>query len=524
MSATPLGIAAHWAATALARPRETFLVWEDDDGTGREWTYAEFDALVRRCGAALRRTCGGRPVLVALPNGPGFLGVWLAALLAGVTVVPADPRATAREVRGHAEQVGAGLLVATESRRDELSGVELPAPTWWLDPAASDAAAGLGAHLLDDVLIGTGDELPGADQAAAIMFTSGTTSQAKGVVVSQATYGFTARVMAEAAGLTPADRCLVALPLFHANAQYYSVAPAIVVGATVCLVPRFSASNYLPQAARLRATHASLFAAPLRMILTRQVEPSYGLRLRHVWYAQNLTDEQYRRCVRLLGGVRPRQLYGMTETGPAVLTSDATDPHPQRLGRPTAGCRVELQDDDGRPVPVGEVGEIAVGGQPGRELFAGYHEMPEATARAFRRGWFRTGDLALVHPDGQWRFVGRRGDNLKVAGENVSVVEVEELLRSHPAVLDVAVVGVPDAIRDEVPWAFVVPRNGGEPDVLAEFAAQRLAPPKRPRGFTFVAELPRTAVGKVLRRELRQAWDQDAGRTTADAAAARQGR
>lgn len=508
---SPARLAAAWAVTARARPGRTFLIWEDQERDRvAQWTYGEFDALAWRCAAALRQQCGNRPVLLALPNSPAFVAVWLGCLLAGITVVPVDPRATPRELDEHARHVTAALLVAPEARRAELTDQGPAAPGWWIDPAAADGDAGLAAYLPAGVGSETGP-MPEAGRTAAIMFTSGTTSRAKGVLITQALYGVTASVMAAASGMTADDRCLVALPLFHANAQYYSVGPAILTGATVCLVPAFSASRYLAQAARLEATHASLFAAPLRMILDRHTGPVPRLRLRHLWYAQNLSDEQYRECVRLLGGLRPRQLYGMTETGPAVLMNDAADPHPQRLGRPTAGCRVELHDEAGRPVPAGEVGEIVVGGRPGVELFAGYHAMPDVTAASFGNGLFRTGDLAVRHPDGQWAFAGRRGDNLKVAGENVSVVEIEERLRTHPEVLDVAVVGVPDPVRDEIPWAFVVPAGGDGtgPGDLTGFAAEQLAPAKRPRGYTLLDRLPYTAVGKVRRHELKQIWRRD---------------
>src|SRR3546814_549728 len=148
-----------------------------------------------------------------------------------------------------------------------------------------------------------------------------------------------------------------------------------------------SASGFLAQAARHGATHASLFAAPMRMILARGATPVVGLQLRHCWYAQNITGDQYETLAGLLG-CRPRQLYGMTETIPAVLTSRALGPVPSLMGEPTIGCRVDIANpDDGTPVPVGEVGEVVVGGEPGSTLFAGYLDDPQTTERAYRDGW-----------------------------------------------------------------------------------------------------------------------------------------
>jgi crotonobetaine/carnitine-CoA ligase len=331
------------------------------------------------------------------------------------------------------------------------------------------------------------------------MFTSGTTSAPKGVEITQANYAFAGEVMAAASQLGVDDRQLVVLPLFHANAQYYSFASAIAVGASVALVHAFSASRFLAQAARHAATHASLFAAPIRMILARGATPVEGIRLRHCWYAQNLTSEQYEAISGLLG-CRPRQLYGMTETIPAVLTCRSIDAAPEVMGVQTVGCRVELQRGDGSPVAAGEVGEVVVRGEPGVTLFAGYLDDPDTTSASFRDGWFLTGDLATRDADGRYRFAGRRSDVLKVSGENVSVVEVEAVIAEHPSVLDVAVTGEPDPVRDEVPVAFVVAHPDRPPVEVAELAAwcaERLAKSKRPHRIELVAELPRTSVGKI---------------------------
>ena len=333
---------------------------------------------------------------------------------------------------------------------------------------------------------------------AAVMFTSGTTGRPKGVEITQANYAFAAKTMAEAAGLAHNDRQLVVLPLFHANAQYYSIASAIWSGASVALMHTFSASGFLPQAVRHGATCASLFAAPLRMILARG-GPVDGLVLRHCWFAQNLAEDQYETISQWFG-VRPRQLYGMTETIPAVLTDRADEPRPDSMGFVTAGCEVDVHDASGQPVPADVVGEVVVRGEPGVSLFAGYLDDPDTTAASFRDGWFRTGDRATRDSDGRFFFDGRRSDVLKVAGENVSTVEVAGVLTAHPGVLEAAVVGAPDPVRDEVPVAFVVAADQANPPAvedLLDWCQQRLTKAKQPRDITFLDELPRTSVGKI---------------------------
>ena len=496
--AEPVSFAAVWDRAVARRADETFLVFETPSGDVARWSYGGFDETVDRVAGTLA-VLGAEPgaaVHLALTNSPTFIAAWLAASRLGAWIVPSDPMGRTPELAGHIERtrptVGlcagarAGTYRAAAAGRPDLTVVEVDEADTALAPfhAAPLAASERRAPDLHD--------------RAAVMFTSGTTGRPKGVEVSQANYAFAGKVMAEAAGLASEDRQLVVLPLFHANAQYYSFASAIWTGASVALMPAFSASGFLPAAARHSATCASLFAAPIRMILARG-GPADGVRLRHCWYAQNIAADQYETVAQWFG-CRPRQLYGMTETIPAVLTDEAADPHHASMGRVSPGCAVDVQDSVGASVESGIVGEVVVGGEPGVTLFAGYLDAPDITAASFRDGWFLTGDRAIRDDTGRHYFDGRRSDVLKVSGENVSIVEVESTLAEHPAVLEAAVVGRPDDIRDEVPVAFVVAADASAPPSLDELNAwcgQRLAKAKRPASITLIDELPRTSVGKI---------------------------
>ncbi|MFI1383617.1 class I adenylate-forming enzyme family protein [Embleya sp. NPDC020886] len=498
MTSVPPTFAARWSDTVAAHPYAPFLIWEAPDGSVTRWTYAEFDDLVARvAGGLLARGIGaGDRVGIALRNCPAYVALWLAAARLGAAMVCSDPSARTPELAAHLRRTRARIGFCAPERAADYRAAAHETGTTVVEIAEDDTDLA--------ILLGrpttAGAEPPGPADLAGLMFTSGTTAEPKCVMVTQANYAFAGAVMAAAAELTFEDRQFVVLPMFHANAQYYSFAAAITVGASVVLLPAFSASRFVAQAARHEVTHASLFAAPIRMILarTRSRDAPSGLRVRHCWYAQNVTDDQYERFAALLGGCRPRQLYGMTETIPAVLSNPAGTPVPGSMGRPTPGCVVAVHDPaTGEPTADGE---IVVGGEPGVSLFAGYLDDPAATAAAYRDGWFVTGDRARVDPGGHFHFAGRRGDVLKVAGENVSVVEIEAVLAEHPAVLEAAVVGTPDDVRDEVPVAFVVAVPEAGPtalDDLADWCADRLAKSKRPVRFQRVAELPRTSVGKI---------------------------
>jgi len=495
MSATPATFAQQWSAAVAGHSNSPFLIFEGSDGEVTEWTYAEFDEVVdRTVGFLVERDVGaGDAVHLALTNSPTFVAVWLAVVKLGAWMVPSDPMGRSQELAGHIDRTLASFGFCAKDREAEYKLAGNGSRMKYLAINESDTRL---AWLPDRVHHSTAT--PDALDRAAVMFTSGTTGRPKGVEVTQANYAFAGEVMAHEAGLGAADRQLVVLPMFHVNSQYYSFASAIAVGASVALMSSFSASRFLSQAARHGVTCASLFAAPIRMILARG-GPVDGLVLRHCWFAQNISAAEYTKVTEWFG-CAPRQLYGMTETIPAVLTSHVEHSSPDSMGSVSHRCAVEVHDDEGNEVADGEEGEVVVGGEPGVQLFAGYLDDPETTAASFRAGWFLTGDRATRDAEGRHYFAGRHSDVLKVAGENVSTVEIEAVLSEHPSVLEAAVVGAPDAIRDEVPVAFVVAADtdaGVDLHELVAWCQSRLSKVKQPRNITVLDSLPRTSVGKI---------------------------
>ena len=359
--AEPVSFAAVWDRAVARRADETFLVFETPSGDVARWSYGGFDETVDRVAGTLAMLGAepGAAVHLALTNSPTFIAAWLAASRLGAWIVPSDPMGRTPELAGHIERTHPTVGICAGARAGTYRAAAAAAGRPDLTVIEVDEADTALAPFHAEPLAASERRAPDLHDRAAVMFTSGTTGRPKGVEVTQANYAFAGKVMAEAAGLAPDDRQLVVLPLFHANAQYYSFASAIWTGASVALMPAFSASGFLPAAARHSASCASLFAAPVRMILARG-GPADGVRLRHCWYAQNIAADQYETVAQWFG-CRPRQLYGMTETIPAVLTDEAADPHHASMGRVSPGCAVDVQDSVGAAVESGIVGEVVVG-------------------------------------------------------------------------------------------------------------------------------------------------------------------
>lgn len=483
-----------WELAVQNYPLRTFLIFEASNGSVKEWTYASFDQLVNRVAHHLYElgVRQGSSVHLVLTNSPAFVAIWIATVRLGAWIVPSDPFGTSVELGEHISRTKPSVGIYSPSRRDNYLLAKPLMPVIEINEDDGDL------EMIPHKSFSLWPKISPQDRAA-VMFTSGTTGRPKGVVITQANYAFAGKTMSEASNLESHHRELVVLPLFHANAQYYSFASAIWAGASVALMHTFSASRFLQQAFNHQVTHASLFAAPIRMILARGNTPVAGLHLIHCWYAMNISAGQFDTLTNLLG-CKPRQLYGMTETIPAVLTDSATDPNPSSMGQVTPGCEVAIHTTDHQVTAIGTIGEVVVRGERGITLFDGYLDDPTTTNSSFMDDWFLTGDRAFRDSNGLFFFDGRRQDILKVAGENVSTVEVEMVISSHPKILEAVVVGAPDLIRDEVPIAFAVATDLINPPSIEELMSwcnERLAKSKRPHSIIMLDELPRTSVGKI---------------------------
>lgn len=480
------------ARIAAAHPQSNFLTFENDDGSVQERTFSQMRDSALRAAAALQRRGlrGGDRLHLHLGNGPEFYDAWFGAAAIGAVIVPTNPLLTSDELAYVVSHGNCRLSLTSADLWNTVCSVQ--AEERVLTPAETVADRPAVPARVD----------PRA--AAAVLYTSGTTSRPKGVVVTHANYLHAGAVVAGHLRVRPDDRWLIALPLFHANAQYYSTMSALVSGSSIALMTRFSASRWPAQAARHGATLASLFAAPIRMLLAQDPTPGEGANtLRAVIFSQNVTESQLESFEGRFGAPL-LQLYGMTETiAPPTLNPLYGERRNMSIGLPTLGSTLRIVDANGRDAVLGE---LLVHGEPATTLMAGYLDDPSATEAAIRDGWLRTGDTVRIDPDGYLHFVDRTKDMIKRAGENIAASEVEAVINDHPGVYESAAVGIPDEMRDEAIKVFVVPKKGGDidQDSLLALCRKRLASFKVPTSIEFVDSLPRTSVGKIRKELLRR--------------------
>jgi carnitine-CoA ligase len=506
----------HRARTTPYRP---FVVFDDLQGNTTRLSYAEFDAQVNRA-ANMLHALGikhGDKINLHLPNCLEFLLLWFGAAKIGAVIMPtnvASPAAELEYLVSHSESrliftTRAYLDVSEEVRR-RCAGVQ--ALVLCDAPAADSSYPHLPTLLTEHEAVAPTANLSPLDEAA-ILYTSGTTARPKGVMVTHANYIYAGETVAKAIRLAPEDRHLVVMPLFHGNAQYYSTMSTLVAGASMALMARFSASRYFDCCIAHECTVASLFAAPIRMLLAQPRRSEHKRnRLRVVIFAQSVTEAELAQWHERFGAPL-LQLWGMTETmGPPLMNPIEFERRNMSMGLPVMGYEVGLVNEAGDPVPPGTTGQVVVRGEAGSTLMKGYFKNPEATAQTLRNGWLWSGDNARQDEDGYFHFVDRAKDMIKRAGENVAASEVEAVILQHPKVFDCAVIGVPDEMRDEKIKAVVVAREGQrlDADEVINWCRERLAKFRVPELVEFRRELPRTAVGKIQKHILRRESGQPA--------------
>ncbi|HEX7744847.1 MAG TPA: acyl-CoA synthetase, partial [Micromonosporaceae bacterium] len=447
---------------------------------GRTVTAAELEQLTAAAAgryAAAGLAPGDRVIVSAGPS-VELVVAYLAALRYGLTVVPANTAYTASELANLAADARPSLAVLDDLERSP----DVPATTPDLARLPQPQAAPL-------------DRVEPADPAL-IVYTSGTTGKPKGAVLSHANLLASAHAVRLAWRWTPEDRLALSLPLFHIHGLGVGLHGTLVAGGSLLLLPRFEPPAV---ASAIEAGATMFFGVPTmyhRLAASPHLDALRALRLA-VSGSAPLPAELHD-TVRERTGQRILERYGMTET--IMLVSNPYDGprRPGTVGLPLPGVSLRLAPREGG------VTEIEV---TGPNVFGGYLDRPQATAEAFTTdGWFRTGDLGVLDDDGYLRISGRAKELIITGGYNVYPREVEEVLRSHPAVGDAAVAGLPSPEWGETVVAYVVPADAVDTSALeadlTQWCAERLAAYKRPRAWRWIETVPRNALGKILRHEL----------------------
>lgn len=500
-------------------PDKPYLVFEDRDGNVQEYTYSDFLSQVKRAAAGFASLGIAKDdaVVIHLPNCPEFLFSWFGLAWIGAVAVPSNTANTAPEME---HVVGFSEAVAVVTSAEGAAVIDTAVKTSDVKHLiqARGGLTGAGWTSYED-MVSTATPAPdvevGSEDVMQMIFTSGTTSRPKAVMLTHANCLRSGERASRSAAAEDTDRFLSALPAFHVNAQSMTIMASLTVGGTCILLEEYRASRFWRQLREHRATSVSLVAMQVRTLLAQPAaETDRDHSLRRNFYAINVLDSEKEEFEQRFG-VELVNGYGLSEAMTIVTVAPVFgDKRWPSIGLPAYDRLVRIVDEDGRDVPTGTPGEIIVWGIPGRTLMKGYFKDPEATARTVRDGWLHTGDNGYFDEKGYVYFFDRKKDVIKRAGENISASEVEAALLLDERVQEAAVIGVTDPIRDEAVKAFVVPVEGvelTEEQVVAHCRAQ-LASFKVPTLVVIVDALPKTSIGKIEKKALRQ-MEQDGGPT-----------
>jgi long-chain acyl-CoA synthetase len=485
-------------STAAAHPGTTAIKLDDV-----ELSYAALDAASSLVAGLLaqRGVEPGDRVGLMLPNVPYFPVVYHGILKAGAAVVPMNVLLKGREAEFYLSDSGAKQFFAWHDFGEE----------------AAIAAEGAGVELTlvkpgeFEQLLGGATPIEGSvprdgEDTCVILYTSGTTGTPKGAELTHSNIRSNVDANVAMLGFEPGDVIFGGLPFFHSFGQTCAMNAAIASGATITLLPRFDAAKALEIIDRDRVT---VFMGVPTMYVGLLHDP--GLAAVDASSLRYCVSGGASLPVEVLSGIEQRfgakllEGYGLSETSPVASFNDPANPSkPGSIGRPIRDVAMKLVDEDGNDIATDDhetVGEIAI---KGPNVMKGYWNRPDATAEVMRGQWFLSGDLARRDEDGYYFIVDRKKEMIIRGGYNVYPREIEEVIYEHPAVMEAAVIGVPDETHGEEVAAAVACKPGESvtADQLQAFIKERVAAYKYPRHIWFLDALPKTATGKILKREI----------------------
>ncbi|MGI9069164.1 MAG: class I adenylate-forming enzyme family protein [Pyrinomonadaceae bacterium] len=495
-----------------ATPGKHFLISEAD---GRHFSFLEFGAAVNRA-ARLLKSHGigkGDAVSLLMPNSAEYVIAYFACWKLGAIAGPINSLLKAHEMEfvisdseAKALLVHSDFLPAIESIRKELR--TLQAVIQFDDEAAATK------DFIDDFSISSSTDLSvsdiNLDSEAIIIYTSGTTGKPKGCLLTHGNLIANARQISQWLGFTKGDRLLSVMPLFHMNAVSVTTMSALYAGGSTVVSPKFSASRFWQIISDFHVTSFGSVATMLSMLLSTYPEGvPKGLKTDQLRFAMcgsaPVPAEVLRRfeetfnCLVIEG-------YGLSES---TCRSTFNPPDERRRAGSCGlaiGNEMKVVDEEDREVADGKLGEIVLRGE---NILKGYYKNEEATATAFRGGWFHTGDIGYRDADGFFYIVDRKSDMIIRGGENIYPREIDEVLYQHPAISAAATIGITDPLYGEDVAAFVILKDGHEmtEEGVIAFCRERLADYKCPKTVRFIKEIPKGPTGKLLKRELARQFE-----------------
>ncbi|QQS34201.1 MAG: AMP-binding protein [Acidobacteriota bacterium] len=482
-----------------------FLLSESD---GRVWTYEEFGQVVHQTAEMLRSQGIGKGDVVSLlmPNSAEYIIAYFACWQIGAVAGPVNSLLKSEEI---------DWVVGNSESKLLLS--EPPASSGGFENGHDETRFGIPCVRLDLTSLppddaGGSDIDIAHDDDAIIIYTSGTTGKPKGCLLTHGNVIANARQIVEWMGFGEGDRLLTVMPLFHMNAVSVTTMSALYAGGSTVVSPKFSASRFWDIIEKYQITSFGSVATMLSMLLSRQQSavsdqqnaPPLVPRpssLRFAMCGSAPVPAELLRNFEEKFGVLVIEGYGLSEsTCRSTFNPPNENRRPGSCGLPI-GNEMRVVDEEDKDVPDGELGEIVLRGP---NIFKGYFKNPEASAEAFRGGWFHTGDIGYRDADGFYYIADRKSDMIIRGGENIYPREIDDVLYRHPAVQHAAVIGVPDQLYGEEVAAFVVLKTGttSTDDEIIAYCREHLADYKCPKTVHFVDDIPKGPTGKLLKREL----------------------
>lgn len=510
-----------WAGQVSSRGNQAFLTYETQAGARYTATYQDFEREVNRTANLLvSAKCGvkkGDNVVVQLANCPEFLICQLALSKIGAVLVPINAEYLREECEYIIKLCHAKLAIVDSNwlylyeempEIETLMSVEHLLLGQQAEPTMKTYPSSISLDEDRKAYPATFESNPAikSEDTAMLLFTSGTTDSPKGVVITQANCVFAGMYGCWQMAMTEQDKFLTPMPMYHSAFQLAALMPVIFAGAQLIVESRYSARRFWEEVRRNEATLVQAVSMMLRAMLVQPTQADERQHhVRQVLYYLPLSLEsrqvfEERFAVSLLNS------YGSTESICWVITDFPFGPrkHPS-IGRVGLGYEAKIVDNVGNELAPDTIGEILIKGEPGRTLMKEYYARPAETAATIdNEGWLHTGDLGKVDSEGWFYFVERHEEVIKRSGENISSPEVERILLEIPAIAEVAVVGVPDTIRDEAVKAYIVLKAGeviNEASIKA-YCEGHLARFKVPTIYEFVAALPHTSTGKIVKHHL----------------------